>query len=111
MTEKTWQTIKVQYCHHVDKQVGLEAEVVYPAEWLPDQPTAVPTVWPATWMGALAASGRAPTRPTIPSPYTIKPGEANLSLPPFCFTHQPLEFSRGVGRFSFISFRVSEVIP
>ena len=30
MTVKTWQTIKVQYCHHVDMEVGLEAEVVYP---------------------------------------------------------------------------------
>ncbi|HLE13248.1 MAG TPA: hypothetical protein VI776_00765 [Anaerolineales bacterium] len=38
MSEKTWQTIKVQYCHHAEAEVGLEAELVYPAEWLPDQP-------------------------------------------------------------------------
>ena len=37
MAEKTWETIKIQYCHHVDSEVGLEAEVIYPAEWLPDQ--------------------------------------------------------------------------
>ena len=38
MTEKTWQTIKLQYCHHADSEVGLEAEVVFPPEQLPDQP-------------------------------------------------------------------------
>jgi hypothetical protein len=38
MAVKTWQTIKVQYCHHVKTEVELEAEAVYPAEWLPDQP-------------------------------------------------------------------------
>ncbi|MGD2158824.1 MAG: hypothetical protein PVG32_18240 [Anaerolineales bacterium] len=38
---KAWQVIKVQYCHHVSEQVGLEAQVVYPAEWLPDQPPRV----------------------------------------------------------------------
>ena len=38
MTEKTWQTLKVQYCHHADEEVGLEAELVYPPEILPDQP-------------------------------------------------------------------------
>lgn len=37
MAEKIWQTIKVRYCHHVNQEVGLEAELVYPAEWLPDQ--------------------------------------------------------------------------
>lgn len=38
MGVKTWQTIKVQHCHHVNREVGLEAQIVYPAEWLPDQP-------------------------------------------------------------------------
>jgi hypothetical protein len=38
MAVKTWQTIKVQYCHHVKAEVELEAQAVYPAEWLPDQP-------------------------------------------------------------------------
>ncbi|MBN2147408.1 MAG: hypothetical protein JW726_08465 [Anaerolineales bacterium] len=37
MAEKVWETIKVQYCHHVKEQVGLEAELVYPADFLPDQ--------------------------------------------------------------------------
>jgi hypothetical protein len=37
MTVKTWQSIKVCYCHHVDQDVALEAELVYPAEFLPDQ--------------------------------------------------------------------------
>lgn len=38
MAEKTWEVVKVRYCHHVKEDVGLEAQVVYPAEWLPDQP-------------------------------------------------------------------------
>ena len=38
MAVRSWQTIKVQYCHHVQEDIGMEAEVVYPAEWLPDQP-------------------------------------------------------------------------
>jgi hypothetical protein len=38
MAYRTWQTVKVCYCQHVDQDVGLEAELVYPAEWLPDQP-------------------------------------------------------------------------
>jgi hypothetical protein len=41
MAVKTWQTIKIRYCHHVKAQVGLEAELVYPAEFLPDQPARV----------------------------------------------------------------------
>jgi len=38
MTEKTWETLKVQYCQHVDQKVGLQAQLVYPPEHLPDQP-------------------------------------------------------------------------
>jgi len=37
MAYRTWQTVKVCYCQHVKAEVGLEAELVYPAEWLPDQ--------------------------------------------------------------------------
>ncbi len=37
MTEKIWETVKVCFCQRVEQQVALEAEVVYPAEWLPDQ--------------------------------------------------------------------------
>lgn len=38
MTEKHWETIKVQYCEHVGSDVSLDGEFVYPAEFLPDQP-------------------------------------------------------------------------
>jgi len=38
MAQKTWDVIKVRYCQHVAQEVGLEAEAVYPAEWMPDQP-------------------------------------------------------------------------
>lgn len=37
MAIKTWQPIKMWYCQHVGDNVSLEAEFVYPAEWLPDQ--------------------------------------------------------------------------
>ncbi len=37
MSEKIWETLKVQYCQHVDENVRLQAQVVYPAEFLPDQ--------------------------------------------------------------------------
>ena len=36
MAMRTWQTVKICYCHHVEQDVSLEAQVVYPAEWLPD---------------------------------------------------------------------------
>ena len=37
MAFKTWQTIKIRYCHHVGAEVGMEAEIVYPSDILPDQ--------------------------------------------------------------------------
>jgi hypothetical protein len=37
MAVKTWQTIKVRYCQHASAEVGLEAQVIYPADILPDQ--------------------------------------------------------------------------
>lgn len=37
MSNRSWQVIRVRYCHHVGKEVGLEADVVYPAEWMPEQ--------------------------------------------------------------------------
>lgn len=37
MATKTWQPIKTCYCQHVGIEVYLEAELIYPAEWLPDQ--------------------------------------------------------------------------
>lgn len=36
MSQRIWQPIKMCYCHHVDQEVSLEAEVVYPADILPD---------------------------------------------------------------------------
>ena len=42
MTEKTWETLKIQYCQHVDEKVGLQAQVVYPPDMMPDQPSAHP---------------------------------------------------------------------
>lgn len=38
MAEKRWETIRVQFCDHAGCEVRLEAELVYPAEFLPDQP-------------------------------------------------------------------------
>ncbi len=37
MAHKTWETLKIHYCDHIKTDVALEAETVYPAEWLPDQ--------------------------------------------------------------------------
>jgi hypothetical protein len=34
----TWKTVKRMECERVGEQVALEARVVYPAEFLPDQP-------------------------------------------------------------------------
>jgi hypothetical protein len=36
MAYRSWQTIKICYCDHIGSEVGLEAELVYPAEFLPD---------------------------------------------------------------------------
>lgn len=33
----TWQPIKIYFCQHVQKDVALEAELIYPAEYLPEQ--------------------------------------------------------------------------
>jgi len=41
MTKRTWEVEKVRFCHHVGKEVSLEAQVVHPADWLPDQPPRV----------------------------------------------------------------------
>lgn len=34
----TWEPVKTCYCHHVDQDVSLDAFLVHPPEWLPDQP-------------------------------------------------------------------------
>ena len=38
MAEKIWQVEKIKYCEHVEHEVQIENQVVYPAENLPDQP-------------------------------------------------------------------------
>ncbi len=38
MAVKKWVSIKVRYCHHVNRKISLQAEMIYPAEWMPDQP-------------------------------------------------------------------------
>ena len=38
MSVREWQAVKMCYCHHVDQEVALEAELVFPAEWMPEQP-------------------------------------------------------------------------
>ncbi len=38
MAVKTWETIRLRYCEHVKARVGLQAEVVYASDILPDQP-------------------------------------------------------------------------
>jgi hypothetical protein len=37
MSEKVWQPIKVCFCEHIGEEVAFEAEMVYPADLLPDQ--------------------------------------------------------------------------
>ena len=36
MSTKTWEVLKSCYCHHVDQEVALQVQVVYPADILPD---------------------------------------------------------------------------
>ncbi len=33
-----WETVKVHNCPHVGSEVALEAQVIYPADIMPDQP-------------------------------------------------------------------------
>lgn len=37
MTVRTWEVSKIKYCEYVGHEIALEAEVVYPAEHLPEQ--------------------------------------------------------------------------
>ncbi|HEX9029111.1 MAG TPA: hypothetical protein VF823_08050 [Anaerolineales bacterium] len=37
MSATAWHPIKVSYCTHAGTEVALEAELIYPADWLPDQ--------------------------------------------------------------------------
>ncbi len=37
MTIKSWEVINTRYCQHAGQVIALEAELVFPSEWLPDQ--------------------------------------------------------------------------
>jgi hypothetical protein len=37
MAQKMWQVIKVRYCDHAGEEVAMEAEMIFPADLLPDQ--------------------------------------------------------------------------
>ena len=37
MAQKKWKVSKIRYCEHVGHEIKLEAQVVYPADHLPDQ--------------------------------------------------------------------------
>ncbi len=41
MAQKKWRIVEVRYCEHAGHEVRLEAQVVEPAEQLPDQPPRV----------------------------------------------------------------------
>ena len=41
MAFRTWEVSKISYCEHVGHEIALEAELVYPAEHMPDQPPRV----------------------------------------------------------------------
>ena len=33
-----WEPAKICFCHHIKREVSLDTALVYPSEWLPDQP-------------------------------------------------------------------------
>ncbi len=37
MANKIWQVEKTKYCEHLQEEVAIEVELVYPAEQLPEQ--------------------------------------------------------------------------
>jgi hypothetical protein len=38
MAEQAWEVSKVCFCEHVKQDVALEAEILYPLDFLPDPP-------------------------------------------------------------------------
>ena len=36
MSTKSWEVLKTCYCHHVNQLVSLEAEIIHPADFIPD---------------------------------------------------------------------------
>ena len=41
MAQKTWEVTRVCFCEHVNREVALEAEMIYPVDHLPDPPRLV----------------------------------------------------------------------
>jgi len=41
MSKVVWQVVKCQYCERAGEEVALEARVVFPGDYLPDQPPRV----------------------------------------------------------------------
>jgi hypothetical protein len=37
MAYRNWEVMKISYCEHAGEEVALEAELVYPATYLPEQ--------------------------------------------------------------------------
>jgi len=37
MAYRNWEVLKISYCERADEEVALEAEIVYPATFLPEQ--------------------------------------------------------------------------
>ncbi len=63
-------SIKVSYCEHAGEEVALEAEIVYPPTYLPDQapassPTAAHAGWRAIVLDNPVVVGQEPTRAMI----------------------------------------------
>lgn len=38
MANKEWEAVQFCFCEHVNQQVALEAEILYPIDFLPDSP-------------------------------------------------------------------------
>jgi hypothetical protein len=41
MSVRVWQSVKYCFCEHAGEQVALEADLVYPADWMPESPPRV----------------------------------------------------------------------
>ena len=41
MATKTWEVTKIQTCERLGREIALETEVVYPADFIPDPPRIV----------------------------------------------------------------------
>jgi hypothetical protein len=41
MVERVWEVTRLCYCEHIGEKVALEAEVLYPIDYLPDPPRVI----------------------------------------------------------------------